>query len=73
MICVEGTVRHSALGGGSWLFETTDGRTYELQGGPSGLYKDGLRARVRGKVRKDLMTVAMAGDVLEVRDHDSLD
>ena len=42
-----------------------DGETYELKDAPSELKKEGLKVRVKGLVRKDIMTFAMI--VLEVQ------
>ncbi len=67
MITVEGTVVYSSMGTGAWAFKGSD-RTYEIyQGQPAELQQDGLRARVTGRVRNDVMTLSMIGPVLEVQ------
>ncbi|MBD2464781.1 hypothetical protein H6G89_27650 [Oscillatoria sp. FACHB-1407] len=66
-ITVEGKVQRSDLGAGTWALVSTTGETYELhQGAPKDLLKDGLKVKVEGKVRDDVMTMAMIGPVLEV-------
>jgi hypothetical protein len=49
-----------------------DGETYELKDAPSGLKQAGLKVSVKGEVRKDVMTFAMIGPVLEVQSFEAL-
>ena len=49
-----------------------DGETYELKDAPSELKKAGLKVSVKGEVRKDVMTFAMIGPVLEVQSFEEL-
>lgn len=63
---VEGTIERIEMGTGTWALVTTDGMTYELKDAPSKLQKDGLKVRVEGQIRDDVMTFAMIGPVLEV-------
>lgn len=57
---LEGTVRRSDLEGGHWTLETEDGDRYQLRGELEGA-KDGARARVEGKVERDVMGIGMTG------------
>jgi hypothetical protein len=67
-ITVTGTIQHRDIGTGAWALVTDDGVTYEiLRGADKNLLKAGQKAKVTGKVREDVMTVAMIGQVLEVK------
>ena len=55
-----GTVKRNDLEGGHWVLETEDGERYQLSGQTAGL-KDGMRARVEGKVDKGMMGIGMTG------------
>ncbi|MBW4477882.1 MAG: hypothetical protein KME54_13680 [Tolypothrix brevis GSE-NOS-MK-07-07A] len=66
-ITVTGTIQHRDIGTGAWALVTDDGVTYEiLRGADKNLLQAGQKAKVTGKVRDDVMTVAMIGQVLEV-------
>ena len=66
---VEGTIQRQGLGPGTWALVTEQGESYELyQGAPDELLKSGLKVKVKGQVREDVMTFAMIGPVLEVKD-----
>ncbi len=64
---VEGTVERKGFGPGTWALVSTSGETYELHKAPHDLQKDGLKVKVRGQIRDDVMTFAMIGPVLEVQ------
>ncbi len=67
-ITVTGTIQRSDMGPGTWTLVTDSGETYELQQGTSQeLLKPGLKVKVQGLVREDIMTFAMVGPVLEVK------
>ncbi|MBD0302481.1 MAG: hypothetical protein KME38_05575 [Spirirestis rafaelensis WJT71-NPBG6] len=67
-ITVTGTIQHRDIGTGAWALVTEEGVTYEiLRGADKNLLKAGQKAKVTGKVREDVMTVAMIGPVLEVK------
>jgi hypothetical protein len=66
-IHVEGKVERKGFGPGVWALVTASGDTYELHQAPNDLQKDGLKAKVRGQIRDDVMTFAMIGPVLEVQ------
>lgn len=65
-ITVKGKVEHKLLGLGAWALVAEDGKTYELKDPPSELQKNNVKVQVTGKVRDDVMTIAMIGPVLEV-------
>ena len=66
-ITVKGQVERKGLGPGVWALVGEDGETYELKDAPSGLKQAGLKVSVTGEIRKDVMTFAMIGPVLEVQ------
>jgi len=65
-IQLEGTIEHKGFGTGAWALVTSSGETYELHQPPSDLKHKGLKVKVEGEIRKDVMTLAMIGPVLEV-------
>jgi hypothetical protein len=67
-----GTVKRSDLEGGHWVLEAEDGERYQLSGQTSGL-KDGMRARVEGKVEKGMMGIGMTGPSLTVSKIEAID
>ncbi len=72
-ITVTGTIQTSDMGPGTWALVTDNGVTYELQkGAPKELLKPGLKVKVQGQVREDIMTLAMIGPVLEVKSFEIL-
>lgn len=72
-IQVEGTIEHKGIGPGAWALVSTGGDTYELHKAPKDLHKDGLKVKVEGQIRDDVMTLAMIGPVLEVKHFEVLD
>ena len=71
-ITVKGEIERKGLGPGTWALVSEDGETYELKDAPSELKKEGLKVSVKGEVRKDVMTFAMIGPVLEVQSFEAL-
>lgn len=70
-ITVTGTIERKGLGSGTWALVSEEGQQYELyQGAPAELRKKGLKVKVTGQVRDDVMTLAMIGPVLEVQSFD---
>ena len=67
-----GTVKKSDLEGGHWILETEDGDCYQLHG-HTGHLKDGMRARVEGKVDRGAMGIGMTGPSLKVEKITALD
>ena len=66
-ITVKGKIERQGFGPGTWALVGEDGETYELKDASSELKKEGLKVSVKGLVRKDIMTFAMIGPVLEVQ------
>lgn len=71
-IKVTGTIERKGLGPGTWALVTEAGVTYELKDVAPELCKTGLHAEITGEVRKDIMTFAMIGPVLEVKSFELL-
>jgi hypothetical protein len=55
------------VGPGAWALVTQDGVTYELHQPPPAILKPGLQIRILGQIRDDIMSLAMIGPVLEIR------
>ncbi|MEM7592258.1 MAG: DUF5818 domain-containing protein [Cyanobacteria bacterium P01_A01_bin.83] len=66
---VTGTVSKKGFGFGTWALETEDGTTYELKDPASELQQSGIKVEITGKIREDVMTMAMIGAVLEVESY----
>ena len=71
-ITVKGVIERQGMGPGTWALVGEDGETYELKDAPSELKKEGLKVSVKGVIRKDVMTFAMIGPVLEVQSFEAL-
>ncbi|MEY2831189.1 MAG: hypothetical protein RLZZ574_447 [Cyanobacteriota bacterium] len=63
---VTGTIEKKGFGFGTWALVTDDGTTYELKDAPAELQQEGIQVEVKGKIREDVMTIAMIGKVLEI-------
>jgi hypothetical protein len=70
-ITVTGNIERKGFGPGTWALVSED-KTYELKDAPEELRKSGLKAKVKGEVRDDVMTFAMIGPVLEVESFEVL-
>lgn len=66
MDILKGIVKFRDLGTGAWEFIAKDGQKYEIIGGDDDLYKDGLKAVLKGKIRKDSMSAGNMGPIFEV-------
>lgn len=66
---VTGTVEKKGFGFGTWALVAEDGTTYELKDPATELKQEGIKVEVKGKVREDVMTIAMIGAVLEVESY----
>ncbi|MCU0542728.1 MAG: hypothetical protein MUE44_11105 [Oscillatoriaceae cyanobacterium Prado104] len=71
-ITVKGQIERKGLGPGTWALVAEDGETYELKDAPSQLKQAGLKVSVTGEIRKDVMTFAMIGPVLEVQSFEAI-
>ncbi|MEB3338448.1 MAG: hypothetical protein VKJ46_13355 [Leptolyngbyaceae bacterium] len=65
-LTIQGTIERKGFGPGTWALTSEDGKSYELHKAPEPLRKAGLRVKVDGQIREDVMTFAMIGPVLEV-------
>ena len=63
---IQGTLEHSDLEGGTWVFRAKDGNSYQLDGLPANLQKDGASLELEGSVDKGMMTIGMMGSVFQV-------
>jgi hypothetical protein len=66
---VTGTIEKKGFGFGTWALVTDDGTTYELKDVPAELQQEGIQVEVKGKIREDVMTIAMIGKVLEIESY----
>lgn len=71
-IHVEGTIERKGFGPGTWALVSSRGETYELHEPPSALHQAGLKVKVEGQIREDVMTFAMIGPVLQVKTYELL-
>ena len=69
---VTGRVEKKGFGFGTWALVAEDGTTYELKDAPAELKQEGIKVEVTGKIREDVMTMAMIGAVLEVESFEIL-
>ena len=65
-IKVRGAIEQKGFGFGVWALVTDDGTTYELKDYPPELEREGIKVEIEGKIREDVMTMAMIGKVFEV-------
>lgn len=63
---IQGTLEHSPLEGGTWVFRAKDGDSYQLSGLPSDLEVNGARLELEGNVDKNAFTIGMMGTVFQV-------
>lgn len=66
---VVGTIEKKGFGTGTWALVGDDGTTYELKDPAAELKQEGAKVEVEGKIRDDVMTMAMIGSVLEVQSY----
>jgi len=66
-ITVTGKIIKKGFGFGVWVLVTPDGTTYELKEMPVSLRQEIDHVTISGKIREDIMTVAMIGPVLEIK------
>ncbi len=63
---ITGTIDKQGFGFGTWALITEDGTTYELKDPATELRQSGIQVKIEGKIREDIMTMAMIGPVLEI-------
>lgn len=66
---VTGTIEKKGFGFGTWALVTEDGTTYELKDPPKELQQESIKVEIQGKIREDVMTIAMIGSVLEIESY----
>ena len=71
-ISVTGKIERRGMGAGTWALVTETGKTYELMNAPQELRQPQAKVKIEGNIRKDVMTVAMIGPVLEVQSYEVL-
>ncbi len=64
---INGTIQKKGFGFGTWALETDQGECYELHEPPIELQETGLKVKVEGEIRKDIMTIAMIGPVFAIK------
>lgn len=67
----QGTITFQSFGLGVWALAASE-TTYELFEPPTELQQEGLAVKVTGNIRDDIMTVAMIGPVLDVKNFEIL-
>ena len=72
LVTIEGVIKRSPLGPGAWTIIGM-GRTVQIfRNQPEDILQEGLKVRVTGKMRPDIMTAAMVGPVFEITDFQML-
>ncbi|MGL6342803.1 MAG: hypothetical protein ACRC80_27145 [Waterburya sp.] len=66
---VKGKIEKKGFGFGVWALITNDETTYELKDPPSELKQEDITVEIEGKIREDVMTMAMIGPVLEIESY----
>jgi hypothetical protein len=72
MTTLTGKIEKKGFGKGTWALVTQEGITYELKDYPPELLAVKTMVKIQGNIRKDIMTIAMIGDVLEVQSFEVL-
>lgn len=62
----DGTVKHVDLEGGGWIIERPTGKRYEPVNLPEKYKQDGLEVHVVARPRRDMGTILMMGEIIEV-------
>lgn len=68
MITVKGEIQYRAIASGTWVLVSDTGETYELYKPSENLRQEGLKVEIKGNIRSDVMTIAMVGQILEVKE-----
>ncbi|MBD1825830.1 hypothetical protein H6F51_25495 [Cyanobacteria bacterium FACHB-DQ100] len=64
---VTGVIQRKGFGTGAWAIDADNGKSYELHKPPEELQHAGLKVTVEGDIRDDVMSFAMIGQILEVK------
>jgi hypothetical protein len=64
---IDGVMHHTNVEGGCWVFRASNGQSYELIGkAAKDMLREGLRAEVVVRPRRDVMSICMVGRIVEV-------
>lgn len=66
MVKVTGIIKYQDIAVGVWTLISDSGETYELYKPSGNICQDGLKVTVQGKIRDDIMSMAMVGKILEI-------
>lgn len=69
---ITGTIAWKDIGVGTFALVSELGQTYELKDAPPELCQDGLKVKITGQIREDVMTFAAIGPVLEVQSFEAI-
>lgn len=65
-VTIKGRIEKCDFGLETWVLVAEGAETYELLEPPPTLCQHGIKVRVEGQIREDVMTLAMVGPVLKV-------
>jgi hypothetical protein len=66
MVTITGIIKYQDIAVGVWTLISDSGETYELYKPSENLRQEGLKVTVQGKIRDDIMSMAMVGKILEI-------
>lgn len=66
IVKIRGTVVHKDVEGGFFAIESDDGRVYDPINLPDRFKKHGLKVNVTAKLRNDMGSIHMVGDIVEI-------
>ncbi|WP_204103446.1 MULTISPECIES: hypothetical protein [Spirulina sp. CCY15215] len=69
---IVGTIERKDIGVGTWALVAESGETYELKDAPPALCQNGIKVKINGEIREDVMTLAMIGPVLQVKSFEAI-
>ena len=70
---ITGKIKRQAIGTGVWSLVNQAGESYELYKPPTEICQDNLQVKITGHIKEDIMTVAMIGQVLEIKSYQIID
>ena len=65
---LRGTIVKKELEGGFFAIESDDGRVYDPINLPEHFKKDGLKVKIKAKLRNDVGSIHMVGEIIEIID-----
>ena len=66
LLTISGTIQRVELEGGFYLIRSDDGASYDPMNLAEPFQRDGLKVRVRAKLRPDMGGIHMAGPIVEI-------